>query len=191
MRRLLALLALCAPGLSAPAASANESIGCQDIWFTRNLVMDHAGYCFGSPLGQAIFDNSDCIGKQVRIAPRHAELVKRIQALEAEHGCKVDTRRTTLDLDDIAIRKRLDDLPLFDELPGGCLGWDAGVTPLHAGRSRTSRVIGRIEPGDFVSLTHVGVDGWVYVTVHEPPDWGPLKSGGWLEAEMHCRDFAG
>ncbi len=190
MRPLLPLLALCAPGLSAPAASANDSVGCRDLWFTRNLVMDRAGYCFGSALGQAVFDNDGCTGKNVRVDPAHAGLVAQIQALEAEHGCKVDTRGTTLDLDDIAIRRSLDDLPLFDEFPGGCLGWTAAETPLRAGHDPSSRVIGAIAPGDYVYLTHVPVDGWAYVTVHEP-GWGPLKGGGWLRGEMQCRDHAG
>ncbi|WP_295813988.1 DUF4453 domain-containing protein [uncultured Nitratireductor sp.] len=176
--------------LIATPAAANESVGCQDIWFTRNLVMDRAGYCFATPLGQALFDNSDCTGKSVSIDALGSRLVSQIQALEKQHGCAVNTRRTRLDLDDLRIRRQLRDLPVFDEFPGGCLGWTAGREPLYAGRDSGSKVIGRIEPGDYVSFTHLPVDGWSYVTVSEP-GWGALKSGGWMSGETHCKDFAG
>ena len=47
------LLSLCV----TPAFALDH---CEEWWFTRNLVFDRAGYCFSSPLGQAVFDNSDC-----------------------------------------------------------------------------------------------------------------------------------
>ncbi|MXN66601.1 DUF4453 domain-containing protein [Stappia sp. GBMRC 2046] len=188
MRRLLVLLFL----IATPAA-ANESVGCQDLWFTRNLVMDRAGYCFSTRLGQAMFDNGGCIGKTVSVDPRSSRLVAEIQALERSHGCKVSRNRTYLDLDDLWIRRQLIDLPIFDEFPGGCLGWIGPVTPLYAGRNPASAVIGRISPGDYVGFTHVPVGNWSYVTVSEP-GWGPVKGGGWMNGTMQnlpCQDFAG
>lgn len=187
MRWLVFVLAV----LAAPAFG-NESAGCQDIWFTRNLVMDRAGYCFGSSLGQALFDNAGCTGSEVAIDAASKRLVDEIRALEAEHGCAVNTSRTTLDIDDIEIRRRLVDLPIFDEFEGGCLGWTGPPTPLYAGHNRGSAVLGRIDPGDYVSLAHVGVDGGTYVTTYVPV-WGALRSGGWLmyDGKLPCADFAG
>ena len=46
MKRLALLCAL----LASPAAASDV---CDDLWFTRNLIMDRAGYCFGSVLGRA------------------------------------------------------------------------------------------------------------------------------------------
>ena len=33
---------------------------CDDLWLTRNLIFDRAGYCFGSVLGKSVFDNEGC-----------------------------------------------------------------------------------------------------------------------------------
>ena len=60
MRALTLLLFL----IASPAAASDV---CHDLWFTRNLIMDRAGYCFGSMLGKATFDNSDCTGKNVSL----------------------------------------------------------------------------------------------------------------------------
>lgn len=175
------------------AAPLRAETGCEDIWFTRNLVMDRAGYCFSSPLAQALFDNSDCIGTQVALDPASQALVSRIQALEAQHGCRVDTSRRWLDMDDIHFRKALTVLPIRDEFEGGCLGWTGAVTQLYAGYYAPLQAIGQIAPGDYVSYAHLSdAPGWAYVTVHAPV-WGAFKSAGWLywQGEPPCADFAG
>lgn len=188
MRRLLPL-ALLIP-FAAPALASD---GCDDLWFTRNLVMDRAGYCFGSALGQAVFDNGDCTGKTVSLDAKDQKLVDRIRKLETRYECAVDTGRKQLDVKDLAIRRRLTDLPIAEEFPGGCLGWQAPETPLHAGRSPSSEVIGRITPGDFVGFFHIPAGDWQYVTAADP-DW-TVKSGGWLKGGIGdddaCRDWAG
>ena len=46
--------AICAFVVAGPAAADER---CHDLWFARNAIMDRAGYCFGSVLGQAVFDN--------------------------------------------------------------------------------------------------------------------------------------
>lgn len=166
---------------------------CEDLWFTRNQVMDRAGYCFESNLARSVFDNSDCIGQDVRLAPDQEALVAEIRALEAEIGCRVNTRGTVLDLEDIGIRQSLIDLPVLDTLAGGCLGWLGPPRPLHAGRSQTTPVIGLIEPGDFVRYNHRLDDGWFYVTTHGP-SWSGLRAGGWQAGDLTtvtCADFAG
>lgn len=179
------------------AAPLHAESGCEDIWFTRNLIMDRAGYCFGSPLGQAMFDNSDCIGKQVQPDPYFQPVITEILRLEREHGCRVDTSRRWLDIADIAYRRVLTDLPVRDEFESGCLGWTGPVTPLYTGHHEPFRELGQITPGDYVHFAYYsahGADraGWTYVTVHQPV-WGDLKSAGWLywQGETPCADFAG
>jgi len=165
---------------------------CHDFWFTRNLVMDRAGYCFGSVLGQSAFDNSDCTGKQVSLSSGSARLVAEIQALEAYHGCRVNTSQPVLYLDDAAIRRVLYDLPIRDEFESACIGWLGSVTPLFAGHSNGSPVIGTIGAGDNVNYSHVPVGSWTYVTI-SGADW-VIKGGGWLDlstGEAPCRDYAG
>ena len=89
MKRLILALIL----LASPAAAADV---CDDLWFTRNLIMDRAGYCFGSALGQAVFDNGNCIGKSVSLSTQLQRQVAEIRELEKQIPCKVDTARTRL-----------------------------------------------------------------------------------------------
>ncbi|MDK3072838.1 DUF4453 domain-containing protein [Sedimentitalea sp. JM2-8] len=169
---------------------------CEDIWFTRNLIMDRAGYCFASPLGQALFDNSDCVGSQVQLDAAAAETVTRIRALEAEYACNVDTRRHGLDMADIAFRRALRDLPLRhmgNASEWACQGWTGPTLPLYDGFSDPLHAIGQILPGDFVSFGHDGPgQGWVYVSVH-PPGFSGFKSAGWMywPDRMPCAAEAG
>lgn len=175
--------------VATPAFATN---GCHDLWFTRNLIMDRAGFCFGSALGQAVFDNSDCTGKTVELTRSAISFVKRIQREEKMFGCKVDTTRTVLDIEDLAIRRRLKDLPLRDELESACLGWLGPETPLYDSHSTSGNVIGRITSGDTITFSFWSQDNWSYLLIHTP-DWS-LKSGGWSSVGIPstmCRDFAG
>lgn len=188
MRSLVILLCL----LAAPAAPAAANDFCDENWFTRNLLFDRAGHCFGSPLGQAVFDNSDCIAADVTLSAEAQAVVDAIKRREARVGCDVDTSRIALDLDDIEIRRKLTVLPIIDEFAMGCIGWREAQTPLHAGPDAGSMVIGRIEPGDSVNVFHVEREGWTYVTARDA-EWR-LKSGGWLGMELgeqSCEQWAG
>ncbi|MBK0327074.1 DUF4453 domain-containing protein [Rhodobacteraceae bacterium F11138] len=191
MRPLLLLLFLC---LASPAVAAT---GCEDAWFTRNQIMDRAGYCFSTPLGRAMFDNSDCVGTQVRPDPYYQPVIDEILKREAQHNCRVDTGRQWLDLEDVQFRRALSDFPIKDEFEGGCLGWTGAQTPLYAGYREPFRAIGQITQGDYVHFGHnavhgAGEAGWAYVTIHQPA-WGAFKSAGWLywPGERPCADYAG
>lgn len=176
---------------ATPALSAE---GCVDVWFTRNLIMDRAGYCFGSPLGQALFDNSDCTGQQVQLDPVSQAMVSRIQALEAQYQCRVNTQMQWIDMDDIAFRRVLRDLPIRQDGQWGCLGWTGVEAPLYDGYSAPLHAIGKVLPGDYVLFEHEGLPGhdWVYVTVHTPV-WDGFKSAGWLywPDQIPCASEAG
>lgn len=180
------LLAALISGSSALADS------CHDLWFTRNLVMDRAGYCFGSVLGQAQFDNSDCIGKSVSLAPFWSDFVAQIQRYERDFACRVNTRQPGLALNDSWIRRRLTQLPIADAFESACLGWLGPQTPLYAGYDGVSPVVGTISPGNYVGFGHLPVGQWTYVTA-SGPDYMPL-SGGWLFGPVpqhFCADWAG
>lgn len=60
------------------ATTAQADGRCNDLWFTRNALINQAGYCFGSNLGQALFDNSDCQGKSVTLSPEAQRQVAQI-----------------------------------------------------------------------------------------------------------------
>lgn len=171
--RILTALFLCFISTAAAAAE-----GCVDVWFTRNLIMDRAGYCFGSPLGQALFDNSDCIGKSVQVDPASQQLINRITQIEAQFGCRVNTAQTWIDIPDINYRRVMTDLPFRDEFQFGCLGWAGPQTQLYTGTAAT-HFIGQIMPGDYVLFEHEGIGDWSYVTVHTA-NFATFKSAGWL-----------
>ena len=165
---------------------------CHDLWFTRNLVMDRAGYCFGSVLGQAQFDNSDCLGKSVRLSREWEAFVGSIQALERQWGCRVDTSQPYLALPDAHLRRGLETLPIADEFESACIGWRAAPTPLYAGTSLQSRITGYIQPGETLGFGHYPVGEWGYVTV-SGPDWVP-RIAGWHKGvvpEAYCTQWAG
>ncbi|MFS4580336.1 DUF4453 domain-containing protein [Phaeobacter sp. C3_T13_0] len=166
--------------------------GCDDLWFTRNLIMDRAGYCFGTALGQSVFDNGDCLGKSVALDPHSNRLVQEIRGLEQYHRCKVDTGRRQLTLDDTHLRRFLVDLPIRDEFEGACLGWLSEPVPLYSGHSSGTARIGMIRTGDIVGYAHLQVGSWSYVTTHSS-DWR-VKSGGWYDRSAtpeNCRKHAG
>ena len=187
MKRLVLLFAL----IASPVAAADV---CDDLWFTRNLIMDRAGYCFGSTLGQAVFDNGNCIGKSVSLSAQAQRQVAEIRELEKVIQCKVDTGKTSLDLPDIETRRKLIDLPVRDEFESGCIGWQLDFEPLHAGHDGNSAIIGRVEPEDDILWSHRSqVEGWDYVMVMQS-GWGSVKSAGWMRSptdEKSCRQWAG
>jgi hypothetical protein len=175
--------------LAGPAAAQGW---CDDLWFTRNLVMDRAGYCFGTPLGQAVFDNADCTGQRVALSPDESRLVNRILEVEERAACRVDTLRSAIDLEDAAIRRRLTDLPVRDQTESACIGWQGPDTPVLAGHDAAADVIARIEPGDVVLYQHIPEGGWSYVTI-ATQDF-QTKGGGWLDGsrtEPQCFEIAG
>ena len=179
-----ALAFLLGLGLAGPAAA-----NCDDLWFTRNLIMDRAGYCFGSALGRAVFDNADCTGKSVTLSAGDQALVERLRVAERDQQCRVDTTRREIDLDDRHIRPRLVDLPVAVPDGSACMNWLSARIAVHAGRNRATPVLGHIEPGDNVNAHHQDENGWSYVQIYRPENpeadepWaGPTRfvAAGWL-----------
>ena len=80
--------------------SAMRDIGarpsCEALWLERNQIFNLHGLCFRSPLGQAIYDNSDCSSAELRLASVDNERVTAIAAQEANYGCEVDTSRMSV-----------------------------------------------------------------------------------------------
>ncbi|WP_163846848.1 DUF4453 domain-containing protein [Pseudooceanicola aestuarii] len=190
MERILLLAALAVSMLAGPLRAGGI---CEDFWYTRNAVMDRAGYCFGSALGQAVFDNGDCRTKQPALSPGDTAMVQHIQAEERRFSCKINTRAIQLDLHDLSWRRALSDLPVADPIEGGCLGWQGGPVVLRAGHDASSPALATIQPGDHVGFGHIPVGEWTYVTLH-PPGWGPVRGAGWMpihHGELPCANYAG
>lgn len=186
MRYILISLSLIAP---LPAFAGDV---CNDAWFSRNLVMDRAGYCFGSVLGQELFDNTGCTGKNVTLSADDQVFVSRMRALEKQNQCSVDTKSPYLELGDAWVRRQLATLPITDGFESACLGWLHTPEPLRSAAYDDAPIIATILPGDNVSFGHLPNGTWDYVTI-SGPDW-VVKGGGWLKApgaEGRCANYAG
>jgi len=182
-----AFLALLLAALAAPAAALEI---CDELWFTRNLIYDRAGYCFSSPLGRAVFDNSDCTGSALKLDAAALNMAARLQAAEQEWECAVDTSRRTLDVPHLAARMTMIDIPEPDGYESGCMGWLGGPLTLHAARSSAAPVTGMIQPGDNVYYGFISVDDWHFiVSSHGTADMGWLRDRP--DLWTNCRSFAG
>ena len=146
--------------LGSPAFALDN---CDEWWFTRNLIFDRAGYCFASPLGQAVFDNDGCRPGDPNLDGASQAIVAGIQALEQQWECKVDTQRQTLNIPNLPARMALGDIPVPDEYESGCMGWRGAPIPLREARDDAAPVIANIATGADIYYGFVQVDGWDFV----------------------------
>lgn len=194
MRLCLLCLVLCA----VPVLSVAQTDGwCEELWLSRNTVMDRAGQCFETPLGRAVFDNSDCTGPAVRLLPLDADIVRRLVEMEAGADCAIDTSVPRLSPVVLPIQRRLGDLwtvPVRADSEHGCAGYMGPDRALHAGISEATTVIGHLEPGQSFSFVHQPMPpDWDYIIVSD--EHGVFVTHGWLRGiEMTddtCRFMAG
>ncbi len=161
---------------------------CDELWFTRNLIFDRAGYCFGSALGQAVFDNSDCHTKSPSLSAEDKRDVAAVKEVESFAECKVDTSRTWLDFTGGDWLRTLATLPIRSEGESACIGYTGAEVPLYAGASANSAIVGAIIPGDDLLYGHLPVGSWEYVTIGQ-------SRAGWTNADPFtkqlCTSYAG
>ncbi len=166
--------------VATPVVAQEDDPPCDELWFARNLLFDRAGFCFDSTLGQAAFDNADCTTAAPALDARAAANVARLRAAETAYGCAIDTRRTRLrDQEYLAFYRDLQDLPVVELYPGGCIGYRGAPIPLRSGASDSAPVIGTAAPGQSLGLSYQDFGDWTFVTVH-PRDTGlPVLAYGW------------
>ena len=120
---------VCWAGLAGSAAAQDPL--CEQWWYARNLIFDRAGYCFASPLGQALFDNADCTTSDPQLPPEEAQLVEDIRFMEGEFDCAVDSSSTSLAFFDAALMEGwTPDVPIPAEYGSGCFGYHGPPIPL-------------------------------------------------------------
>lgn len=170
--------ALAAFALSVAPAQADDDY-CNDYWFVRNQIFDHAGYCFSSPLGKALFDNANCTTTAPELSPEDRALVAEIKRNEAELGCAVDTSATSLPIPLLSMRLALRDPAARDPNMGsGCYGWTGPKIALHSAHRSGAPVLYTLQPGDdlvFLYATSNAPEGWDYVEVER--DGEPVGLG--------------
>lgn len=165
---------------------------CDELWFTRNLVFDRAGYCFGSPLGRAVFGNAGCIGTEVSLSDADTSLVADIRSVEAEYNCAVDTSRRRLDFAEMNWRLRLEHLPVISGFESACIGWQVPPLPIRAGHHPDGTIIGEVQRGDQLNFGHYAQGDWEFVQVYRA---GVFVNEGWVYWGFHdagrCANWAG
>ncbi|NVO25702.1 DUF4453 domain-containing protein [Donghicola mangrovi] len=176
-------LALCAL-LAAGPVSAN----CAEMWFVRNLIFDNAGMCFFSPLGVAMFDNSDCTpDAKIEIGAIDEEIVATIKANEADLGCSVDTDQTELPVPHADLLRAVDQLPAVAKEESACLSFNAPTVPVRSSLGIGAAVISSVTAGDTVYFRYEPFGGWEFVVTERTAGWIPL---GTITPES-CLDWAG
>lgn len=164
---------------------------CDDLWLTRNLIFDRAGYCFGSVLGKSIFDNEGCTPGAPALADGPQAMVNHIRKMEAEWECKVDTSQDFLAVPSIGLRVGLVDLPVATGFESSCFGWKGGRLPLRTERHEDGILTGAARDGDDLSFQFEDVDGWSFVQVSQN---GIPAGAGWAKIELSedtCSALAG
>ncbi len=151
-------------------------------------MLDKAGYCFASPLGQAVFDNSDCQSNAVGIDALTQTAIDLIKAREEFFQCNVDTSRTALDLDpqDMARRRVLDIQPVEETLwqfEHSCVGYVGDLAPIHSAPISTAPTIGTVQPG---ALLNFNRGTWMEDARGNAIDADPIEPAfpEWIFAEV-------
>jgi hypothetical protein len=157
MRILTALIVALTP------MSVTADALCDELWLTRNTVFDRAGYCFGSALGKAIFDNSDCTTSAPKLDSEGETIVAQVREIETDFACSIDTSRTVLEVDHVDQRRALHHLPVKTGYESACLGYDGPALLLTAGRHPDTSFFGEIFPGDDILFGHIPVDGMEFI----------------------------
>ncbi|WP_341367433.1 YARHG domain-containing protein [Yoonia sp. BS5-3] len=144
---------------------AQSDAACEELWFARNAMASSAGYCFSSPLGQAVFDNADCTTSSPAVGAQATIMVNRILAQEADRSCRVDTdqpqfqtiRWPTDPRLDLALRLDLDVQPPepADSLNEfSCMDRVGEAETVFAAPDRNARVLGAWRPGGDLRFQH-------------------------------------
>ncbi len=128
---------------------------CDDLWFSRNSIFDAAGYCFGSALGKAVFDNSDCTTKSPKLSSADKAKIAEAKDMEARWSCNMNTNRTRLDIHSFARRQTLVEQPLRDDTESGCGKYVGADISLYASQSTNARVVGTVSSGDDFINAHM------------------------------------
>ncbi len=177
--------------LTALGSPAIADERCDDLWFTRNLIFDRAGYCFGSPLGQAVFGNEGCTTSEPVLGGDDQYVVAEAGWKEAEWNCAVDTGRAALTISGLDLRRQIRDLPLISEFESACIGWRGGRLPLRAARDQIAQLTGAARDGETLLFRFDDRRGWSFVEVMRGE---VLIGAGWTQAEIgedSCEAIAG
>lgn len=192
MKRILLALFL---SMAPLAAQSQQFSFCETAWVTRNMIFDRAGHCFGSALGQNLFNNADCTVSGPTLSPELAEFVAWAREEETRVGCNLPTGQGAWP----SIRAAFDFYNQFWTVPlpldGGsaCWGYHGAAVPVRLGASHDAPQIGSLSPGQSYVSVHFGAHNWDFITVMTGPSGQDIVTG-WAQPEFAldvCDQVAG
>ena len=74
----------------------NSRTSCESLWVERNQILNVAGQCFNTVLGQAVFDNGDCIPGPPALPEAAVNRISRIELAEQGRLCAVNTAQSRI-----------------------------------------------------------------------------------------------
>lgn len=175
------------------AATAQSFDFCEELWVTRNMIFDRAGYCFGSALGQSLFDNSNCSTGTAAAPQAYAQIIAWARGDEDRLGCRVNTAQPAWP----SIREVYSYYNQFwtvaVPIDGGfgCWGYSGPTVQVHAGAATSTPVLGQLSAGLSYVDTHYGVDGWSFITVVTGPSGQDIVTGWAAGLTSDCAEMAG
>jgi len=194
LARTIRLRPICLPALTTimpTLALADIEPTCEELWFSRNAMLNDAGYCFSSPLGRSLFDNSDCTTQSPEVSPEVAVQFSRIQALEldapyvSDGMCRVDTNQTGLsDVRHLDLRKSLAFQPSTDGSSSACIGYRGEPISLRTAPDDAAEVLGQIPIGATVSYSHLPWEGWNFAIAWPTEESGLSTVMGWYRGDI-------
>lgn len=92
---IIGLSPIAALAQSFPALATSRPT-CESLWVERNQILNVAGYCFETALGQAVFDNSDCAPGTPSLPEAALNRISRLEQAEAGKLCNIDTGRAQI-----------------------------------------------------------------------------------------------
>lgn len=190
MRFFLAAIFLSFAPITAAAQNFNF---CEELWVTRNMVFDRAGYCFGSVLGQSLFDNSNCTTSTASAPPAYSQIISWARGDEDRVGCNLNTGQPAWPSIQAvhAYYNRFWTVAVPLEGGFGCWGYSGPTVQIHAGAAANTPVLGQLTAGlSYVDL-HYGVDGWGFITVLTGPDGQEVVTGWATGVSSDCAQVAG
>ncbi len=171
--------------LGGPTLAADR---CDDLWVSRNAVFDAAGFCFQSPLGQALFDNGDCSTQAPDFTEQQSANIAAISQAETQLSCNVDVNRTRVDVPDLRFRAGLETQPIVTAKGRVCHGYIGRKVDIGLVVEADNTVArGVLRPGVTLILRHQPADGQSYAILLAQD--APVGAG-WIPEDFACEAWS-
>lgn len=154
--------------LSLPAQAQDLDI-CEALWLSRNAVLDDAGQCFLSPLGQAVFDNTGCSGVAF-LLPGATRALDALAEHEANLECSIETGDTTVAAamrGELLLYEELAVMPVENGEQTLCTAYRGEPFWTYGGPGSEMGVIELVQTGQTLLFSGVGIGDYRFASVFD------------------------